>query len=69
MITIRLQELLQKEGCTCRELSNITGIPYSTLLSMKNNTARYIRYEHLELLCRALHCEPDDILRFTPAAK
>lgn len=65
MIEIRLQELLKRECYSCRALSRITGIPYSTLLRMKNGTAQYIQYDHLERLCKALHCEPDDLIAFT----
>ena len=65
MIEIRLQELLERECYTCAGLSRRTGIPYSVLLRMKNGTGKTIQYDHLEKLCKALRCQPDDLIAYT----
>ena len=65
MIEIRLQELLERECCTCAGLSRVTGIPYFTLLQIKNGKGKFIRYDHLEKLCRTLRCQPDDLIAYS----
>lgn len=65
MIEFHLNELLEREGCTCRDLARRTGIPYSTLLAMKNGTGKVLQYDHLEKLCKALRCQPDDLISYT----
>lgn len=51
-------------GLTVAELADLVGITQANLFVLKNNRAKAIRFTTLEALCRALDCQPGDILRF-----
>ena len=53
----------RKIGLT--ELSDRVGISLANLSILKNNRARAIRFSTLDAICRALDCQPGDILEFT----
>ncbi len=42
------------------------GLSPSTAHAILNNNTRSFRLDHIELLCRVLVCEPNDLLVFTP---
>lgn len=42
------------------------GITPANLSILKNNKAKAVRFSTLEALCRALDCQPGDILEFVP---
>jgi putative transcriptional regulator len=46
------------------ELSERTGITASNLSILKNNRGRGIRFSTLELICKALDCQPGDIIEY-----
>lgn len=47
------------------ELSDKVGITLANLSILKNNKARAIRFSTLDAICKALDCQPGDILEFT----
>ncbi|HLV10603.1 MAG TPA: helix-turn-helix transcriptional regulator, partial [Halanaerobiales bacterium] len=47
-----------------KELSKRVGITESNLSILKNNKARAIRFSTLEGICKALDCQPGDILEY-----
>ncbi|HRH59369.1 MAG TPA: helix-turn-helix transcriptional regulator [Chitinophagaceae bacterium] len=44
------------------------GFTYHSATNILNNNTRSIRFDHLELLCKALVCEPNDLLLYTPGS-
>lgn len=53
-------------GLTVAELADLVGITQANLFVLKSNRAKAIRFSTLEALCRALECQPGEILRFVP---
>ena len=54
----------RKIGLT--ELSDKVGISLANLSILKNNRARAVRFSTLDAICRALDCQPGDLLRYEP---
>ena len=48
------------------ELAGKVGISATNLSILKTGKARAIRFSTLDALCRALDCQPGDILEYTP---
>ena len=63
-IAIRLDALLSKRQMTLTELSDRVGVTIVNLSVLKNGRARAIRFSTLASLCRALDCQPGDLLRY-----
>lgn len=53
-----------KLGLTVAELEDLVGITQANLFLLKSNPAKAIRFSTLEAICKALNCQPGDILRF-----
>lgn len=66
-IAVNLDLMLVKRRMTLTELSRLTGITLANLSILKTNKARAVRFTTLEALCRALDCQPGDLLECTPA--
>ena len=52
----------RKKGLT--ELANEVDITLANLSILKNNKAKAIRFTTLEAVCRALKCQPGDLLEY-----
>ena len=52
------------KGLTVAELADLIGITQANLFVLKSNRGKAIRFSTLEALCRALDCQPSDILRY-----
>ena len=65
-VIINLDVMLAKRKMTSLELANRIGITQANLSILKNNRARAIRFSTLDALCRALDCQPADLLEFLP---
>jgi putative transcriptional regulator len=65
MIRVRLDYLLLDNQMKLKELSQATGISVNNLSILKTNKARAIRLSTLEAICRALKCQPGDLLQYT----
>lgn len=63
-ITIKLDFMLEKRGMKSNELAEIVGITTANLSILKTGKARAIRFSTLEAICKALDCQPGDILEF-----
>lgn len=48
------------------ELAEKVGISATNLSILKTGKAKAIRFSTLDALCRALDCQPGDILEYTP---
>lgn len=62
MIVTHLDKLLAKEKHTFYWLAKETGISHTTLWRLKKHKAVGINFETLEKICRALKCQPGDVL-------
>ncbi len=64
MIVINLNVMMAKRKISLNELSLKTGLSPTNLSILKNNKAKAIRFSTLEKICKALDCQPKDILEF-----
>ena len=63
-IVVNLDVMLAKRKMSSGELAERIGITQANLSILKTNKARAIRFSTLESLCRALECQPGDLLAF-----
>jgi putative transcriptional regulator len=68
-IEFRVDELLEERGRTFYWLAKETGISHTTLWRLKKGKALGINFGTLEGICRALGCQPGDVLRLAGAEK
>lgn len=68
MIIINLDVMMAKRKMSLNELSDKVGITLANLSILKNNHAKAVRLSTLDALCRALDCQPADILEYVPEA-
>jgi putative transcriptional regulator len=61
-IQVTLDEMMAKRGITLTELAERIDITLANLSILKTNKARAVRFSTLEALCRALDCQPGDLL-------
>ena len=62
MIIVNLDVMMAKRKMSLNELSEKTGITTTNLSILKTNKAKAIRFSTLEAICKALDCQPSDIL-------
>ena len=63
-IIVNLDMMLAKRKMTSLELANRVGMTPANLSILKNNKAKAIRFSTLEAICRALDCQPADLLEY-----
>ena len=63
-IIVNLDVMMAKRKKRAGELAEEIGITNANLSILKNSKARAIRFSTLEAICRALNCQPGDILEF-----
>ncbi len=61
-IRIQLDELLHQRRMTLTELSERVDITLANLSILKTGKARAIRFSTLDAICRALSCQPGDLV-------
>ena len=64
MIIINLDVMMAKRKMSLNELSDKVGITLANLSILKNNHAKAVRLSTLDALCKALDCQPADILEY-----
>jgi putative transcriptional regulator len=64
-IRVKLDHLLLDRRLTLTELAERIDITIANLSVLKTNKARAIRFSTLEALCRALNCQPGELLEWT----
>ena len=69
MIRINLDVMLAKRKLSLTELSERVGITLANLSVLKTGKAKAVRFPTLDALCRALSCQPGDILEYTEEGK
>jgi putative transcriptional regulator len=68
-IIINIDVMLAKRKMSVTELAGRVGITLPKLSILKNGRARAIRLSTLEAICRALECQPGDILEHRKEAR
>ena len=63
-IIINIDVMLAKRKMSVTELAERVGITMANISILKNGKARAIRLLTLEAICRALDCQPGDILEY-----
>lgn len=63
-IVINIDVMLAKRKMSVTELSDKVGITMANLSILKNGKAKAIRFSTLEAICKALDCQPGDILEY-----
>ncbi len=66
MIIINLDVMMAKRKMSLNMLSDKVGITLANLSILKTGKARAIRFSTLDAICRALDCQPADILEYRP---
>jgi putative transcriptional regulator len=62
MIRIRIDELLKAHQRSFYWLAKETGVSHTTLWRLKKDKAQGITFNTLERVCKALGCQPGDVL-------
>ncbi|MEI2316858.1 helix-turn-helix domain-containing protein [Bacillus paramobilis] len=65
-IIINIDVMLAKRKMSVTELSEKVGITMANLSILKNGKAKAIRITTLDAICKALECQPGDILEYQP---
>ena len=63
-IVINIDVMLAKRKMSVTELSEKVGITMANLSILKNGKEKAIRLSTLEAICKALDCQPGDVLEF-----
>jgi len=66
-IKLNLDRVMLERRLTLTELAEKIGITLANLSILKTNKARAIRFSTLDALCRALECQPGELLEFVPS--
>ena len=65
-IIVNIDVMLALRKMLSGELAEKVGISATNLSILKTGKAKAIRFSTLEALCRALDCQPGDILEYSP---
>ena len=63
-IIVNLDVMMAKRKMSLNELSILIDITPANLSILKTGKAKAVRFSTLEAICRALDCQPGDILEF-----
>ncbi|WP_342527662.1 helix-turn-helix transcriptional regulator [Chryseomicrobium sp. FSL W7-1435] len=63
-IIIHIDVMLAKRKMSVTELTEKVGITMANLSVLKNGKAKAVRFSTLEAICKALDCQPGDILEY-----
>ncbi len=63
-IIINIDVMLAKRKMSVTELSEKVGITMVNLSILKNAKAKAVRFSTLEAICKALECQPGDVLEY-----
>lgn len=65
-IVVNLDVMMAKRKKGLTELAGEVDITMANLSILKNNKAKAVRFSTLEAICKALNCQPGDILEYVP---
>ena len=63
-IIVNLDVMMAKRKKSLTDLANEVDITLANLSILKNNKAKAVRFSTLEAICKALDCQPGDILQY-----
>lgn len=63
-IVIAIDVMLAKRKMSVTELAEKVGITMANISILKNGKARAVRFSTLEAICKALDCQPGDVLEY-----
>jgi putative transcriptional regulator len=66
-IIVNVDVMMAKRKMSSQELAEKIGITQANLSILKTGKAKAIRFSTLEAICKALDCQPGDILEYQPA--
>lgn len=64
MIIVNIDVMLAKRKMSVTELTEKVGITMANISILKNGKAKAVRFETLDKICKALNCQPGDILEW-----
>ena len=64
-IIVNLDVMMAKRKMTLSQLSGQVDVTLANLSVLKTNKAKAVRFSTLEAICRALDCQPGDLLEYT----
>lgn len=67
-IIVNIDVMMAKRKMSLKELCSYVGITMSNLSILKTGKAKGIRFDTLESICKALDCQPGDILEYREEA-
>ena len=65
-IVVNLDVMMAKRKMSLSELAGRVDLTLANLSIFKNNHAKAVRFTTLEAICKALDCQPGDILEYVP---
>lgn len=65
-IIVNLDVMMAKRKMSLSELAGKVDLTLANLSILKKNHARAVRFSTLEAICKALDCQPGDILEYVP---
>ncbi|MFD1361980.1 helix-turn-helix domain-containing protein [Lentibacillus salinarum] len=65
MIRINLDVMMAKRKMSLNKLSELVDITPANLSILKNEKGKAIRFTTLDALCKALDCQPGDLMEYT----
>lgn len=65
-IVINLDAQLIRRNMSVPQLSRAIGITEANIFVLKGGRAKAVRFSTLEAICRALDCQPGDLLQWVP---
>lgn len=65
-IVVNLDVVMAKKKMSVTELAKEIDLTMANLSILKNNKAKAVRFSTLDALCKALDCQPGDILEYIP---
>jgi putative transcriptional regulator len=63
-IVVNIDVMLAKRKMQSKELAEILDVTPANLSILKTGKAKGIRFDSLEAICKALNCQPGDILEY-----
>lgn len=63
-IVVNLDVMLAKRKMSSKELAEKVGITLANLSILKTNKAKAVRFSTLDAICKALNCQPGDLLEY-----
>lgn len=66
MIILRLDRMLAERKISSKELAGRVGISQVNMSRIKTGRVSAIRFSTLDAICRALDCQPGDVLEYMP---